>query len=737
MKLQNLTPYVFAFTLFLSASLVFFVQPMVGKMMLPYVGGSPAGWAVTMFFFQTCLLCGYGLAYLFSKLPPLPNVIAIALVFIAGAFFLPISYYNNLEGGISPIAVFVQLTLTAAVPFLALSTIAPALQRLFTFSGHATAGDPYYLYAASNIGSFTGLLAYPVIFEPLIGLSAQSNLWMILFGILFLCLFLCAGLIIRNNPKLFSLKFTAHEKSDLVVEREESPVTWQRRFMWVIMAAIPSSLMIGVTTEITTDIASAPMLWVLPLSLYLLTNILAFSKRHLIDINKYSFLHILGVIFIMTHNIAGFTTKDSTFSALAICLAYMAIFYITAMMLHSRIANDRPSTSRLTEFYLMLSLGGALGGSLNAFVAPYLFNDMYEFHGVLILSLLLNPTFYQKFPEKISGILNILIGGMLVASFLAVFTDIDTKVLYGLMAVCVLFASIHTKYLFLAVTILFLTLAINNKDNIHIARNFFGVIKIHEGTVTGGEEKDVRILMHGTTLHGFQPIGENYRNKSFGYYGAASPVGDIFEVADPSNIAVLGLGVGLLACHTKEGRDFTFYEIDQNVIDAAKQYFTALKDCGYKDIVLGDGRLALAASDEKYDAILMDAFSSDSIPAHLMTEEAIEMYFSKLKEDAPIVVHISNRHLDLRKPLAAIAKDKGYYFREKIYERTKENPYEYSSHWTVITKDENFARKLDKKGWKTTETSIRPWTDDYSNLLVTFKFLDIFKPQPPEEKTEK
>jgi spermidine synthase len=319
---------------------------------------------------------------------------------------------------------------------------------------------------------------------------------------------------------------------------------------------------------------------------------------------------------------------------------------------------------------------------------------------------------------------------------LSIFTDIGTGYLYGFMAVCVLFASMQTKYLFIAVTIVFLTFAVNNKDNIHIARNFFGVIKIYDGNIAEKDNNDVRIFLHGTTLHGFQPLGENYRNKSFGYYGEASPVGDIFQIADPSRIAVIGLGVGLLGCHTKAGRDFTFYEIDQNVIDAAKTHFTALKDCGYKDIILGDGRLELAKTDDKYDVIFMDAFSSDSVPAHLITEEAIEIYFSKMKDDAPVVVHISNRHLDLRKPLAAIAKDKGYYFREKIYEKTDENPYEFSSHWTVITKDKNFAEKLDKKGWKSTKTSIRPWTDDYSNLLVTFKFLNIFKPKEKQVETE-
>lgn len=725
--LQKTSPYVFAFTLFLSATLVFSVQPMLGKMMLPHVGGAPSGWAVTMFFFQTCLLFGYGLAYVFSKLPPFLNAAAILFMFIPGALFLPIAYQSGIADSISPFAVFVQLTLSTAVPFLALSTLSPGLQRLFSYSDHTTSGDPYYLYAASNLGSFTGLLAYPLVLEPLIGLQAQSSFWMLLYSLLALFVIICAAIVFINRRDLISLKFKAGaEKAKKVLEthKEAQPITWKRRLTWLCLAAIPSSLIIGVTTEITTDIASAPMIWVIPLGLYLVTNIIAFSKRKVIDTKLLSSFHIFGVIVITIHIMMGLTLTHSAAIALLTILIYLSVFTITAMTLHARLANDRPPADKLTEFYLILALGGALGGSFNAFIAPVIFNDIYEFHAVLILSLLFTTGFNDKAPETLKHILKaaIIVSGVLLVS--SIFVSMNTLFIFMGFIPLLFFGSIHARTLFLICVMVFFSIIFVQRDLIHVNRNFFGVSKIFEGHVQEGPTKiDARIFMHGTTLHGFQAKSEEYAHVPVAYYGANGPIGDILKYHDMTSVAVLGLGTGQLACYTKAGREFTFYEIDPDVADAAKEYFSILETCKYKDIIIGDARLELQKSADVYDTIFVDTFSSDAIPVHLITAEAIEIYFNKLTDDGVLAIHISNRHLDLRKPLAAIAQEKGYIFRTKYYEFNDENPYDLPSKWVVLTKDKNLAEELDRQGWTNVETSLRPWTDDYSNYLGVLNLL--------------
>ena len=652
-------------------------------------------------------------------------------MFIPGALFLPIAYQSGIADSISPFAVFVQLTLSTAVPFLALSTLSPGLQRLFSYGNHSTAGDPYYLYAASNLGSFTGLLAYPLILEPLIGLQAQSNFWMMLYSLLAISVIICAVIVFTNRRDLISIKPIAAAKKTkkaLETHKEEQPITWKRRFAWLCLAAIPSSLMIGVTTEITTDIASAPMIWVIPLGLYLLTNIVAFSKRKIIETKLLSILHVLGVVVITTHIMMGLTLTHSPAIALTTMLIYLGGFTITAMTLHARLANDRPSTDRLTEFYLILALGGALGGSFNAFIAPVVFNDIYEFHAVLILSLLFTTSFHDKAPEGLKHILKatiivsiLLTAGSLLLSLKPVFVFVFIPFIPILFL-----TSIHTRTLFLACVMIFLSLTFVQRDYIDLNRNFFGVSKIFDGHIQEGTAKiESRIFMHGTTLHGFQATNEDYSHVPVAYYGSNGPVGDIIKHHKVKNVAVLGLGTGQLACHQKKGRNFTFYEIDPDVAEAAKEHFSVLKTCNYKDIVIGDARLELQKSNDVYDTIFVDTFSSDAIPIHLITEEAIELYFDKLTDRGLLAIHISNRHLDLKKPLAAIAREKGYSFRTKYYKYNDDNPYDLPSKWAVFTKDKKLSERLDKEGWTPVETSLRPWTDDYSNYMGVLKFFNF------------
>lgn len=735
---QKLLPVLFSLTLFLSAALVFSVQPMLGKMMLPFVGGAPSGWAVAMFFFQTCLLAGYTLAYLLSKLPPFLNTIAILLLFIPGIFFLPIVYQGGTEQTISPFVVFIQLTMSAAMPFLTLSTLAPGLQRLFSFSTHNTAGDPYYLYAASNIGSFVGLLSYPFILEPLVGLDVQSYLWMVLYGVLFMGVFLCALTVFLKRKELINFSFSLSKPENNL---KTIAITWKQRLNWVILAAIPSSLMLGVTTEIITDIASMPMLWILPLGLYLITNIVAFSKGRKPNIKSLGAWHLMGVATIFIYALSDIFSVGLAIVSVPMMFIYLIVFTITALLLHMQLANSRPQTEKLTEFFVILALGGALGGSFNAFIAPVIFNDAYEFQIALILSLLLNPAIHEAFPEVIKklvktiGLVCITIGAIILIS------PTDNNFICFVLMFLLFFSVIQIRLLVVMCIIAFTVVAtpILSRDYIHINRNFFGVTKVYDGKITDSDETAARIFVHGTTIHGFQAKDENHAHKPQVYYGTAGPVGDVLAVYNPRKVALLGLGTGQLSCHNRSGREFTYYEIDPHVVEIAKTYFTQLEECGYKDIIIGDARLELKKQKEKYDVIFVDTFSSDSIPVHLVTTEALELYFDKLNKGGLVVINISNRHLSLAKPISATAKEKDYLFRVKTYMETEDKPYDLSSQWAILTKNQNVIDRLDRKDWLDIETKAKPWTDNYSNLLSTLKMFDIkgiiksFKEKETEE----
>lgn len=725
MTLQKAAPYIFSFTLFLSATLLFSVQPMLGKMMLPHVGGAPSGWVVAMFFFQTCLLVGYLLAHLFAKMPPFLNAIAVLAMFIPSAFFLPIAYHSGLSDTISPIVVFAQLSLSVALPFLALSILAPSLQRFFSLSTHSTASDPYYLYAASNLGSFTGLLSYPLLLEPVIGLQIQSHIWMMLYGLLYSGVILCALTVFINRRDLTNFKQPTSNKNAAPQDKNKSSILWRRRLKWIALAAIPSSLMLGVTTEITTDIASAPMIWIIPLGLYLLTNIIAFAKRKIIDTKVLSTLHLLGVAVVIIYMSSNSSTETTGILTIISLLLYLGVFTITAMTLHSILANDRPQASKLTEFYLMLALGGAIGGGFNAFIAPLIFNDANEFYTVLIISLLLSPSFFKPVTPALSKMLKIIIVLSLVLIAIFSLPNINRELLSTALIFIIFFSTIHPKTLFIVSTLAFIISIVpyfSHNNFINIDRNFFGVTKVYDGKLQKFSDITVRVFQHGTTLHGFQAKEEPTAHQAKAYYGSRGPVGDVFNVYQPKNVAVLGLGTGQLSCHKARGRKYTYYEIDPNVIHIAHTYFTQLDKCGYKEIVLGDARLKLAKSDSKYDMIFVDTFSSDSIPVHLITEEAFNTYFSKMKDNGSIVINISNRHLNLKKPLSAIAKHKGYFFKSKKYVADKDHPYDLSSEWVVLTKNKRTADALEKKNWYSLDTNSKPWTDDYSNLFSTIKF---------------
>jgi len=737
-----LQPALFSLTLLVSALLVFSVQPMLGKMMLPHVGGSPAGWIVAMFFFQCALLAGYAAAFLFSKLSPLLNTVAIFILLAIGFYFLPITFHATESENITPGLVFIQLAISAAVPFIALSTLAPAVQRLFSFSSHATAGDPYYLYAASNAGSLIGLFSYPLLFEPLMGLEAQSFIW--LSGYIMLCifLFLCAVSIFVQNRSLLSLK-NVQPHSHLVTHKDDDSITWKRRLTWLALAFIPSSLMLGVTTEITTDIASTPLLWVIPLGLYLLTHILVFSKREFIDtsqLEKYSLVFILAIVVIEL-----LYSETRIFSSLLFfaVLFYLSAFFIITLTLHARLANDRPETGSLTEFYFFLALGGALGGGMNAFILPVILHGSYDFLFVLPLAMLFMKSFYNAVPDKLKTITYVAGGIAFISYAVMPFFSAETfSIERGAFVMSMMVAYLYPRAFFVTTLGLFILMLFWTpfiSGDVYQDRNFFGTVKVYDRDLKVGEKTiRTRVLKHGTTLHGMQPLDSEIQNLPSSYYAMEGPFGEMMEFLEPDNVAAIGLGAGQVACHPGVGRDFTFYEIDPDIARVAKEHFTFLSHCGYKDIVIGDGRLKIAQSDEKYDLIILDAFTSDSIPVHLLTKEAMQTYLSKLKKEGVIAVHISNRYLDLDPVLAATARDLELHMSLRQDAQVENTAFNVPSEWVIISRSERPHETLTSKGWIKIKSrdGMRAWTDDYSNLLSALKFFKNNDTQNEPDKVE-
>ena len=382
-----------------------------------------------------------------------------------------------------------------------------------------------------------------------------------------------------------------------------------------------------------------------------------------------------------------------------------------------------------------MALGGALGGSFNAFIAPAILHDVYEFQYVFVFSLLLNPSIRHSLSSSLNKASLAIILLIAAITIILIFYG-SAKILLGLVVFLLIILSINTQALFAALCGLLLVVSFSSagiEKATYTDRNFFGVVKVAEDALRRDSDKTVRILYHGTTIHGFEPLDPEHAHKPYSYYGAKGPVGDVMAIKNPKTIAILGLGVGQIACYKQPDRSFTFYEIDPHVVKVAKEQFSILKECGYKDIIVGDARLELIKDQNKYDLIVADAFSSDSVPVHLITSEAIALYKSKLAQDGVILINISNRHLDLTTPIAATAQHNNITFRTKYHSPQEDDGYHFASEWIVLTNHQKTIEELDKKKWKSIKTEMKPWTDDYSNLMSTLRILN---PKKYKEKAE-
>jgi SAM-dependent methyltransferase len=764
----------YALTLFTGATLLFVMQPMVGKMILPLLGGTPAVWSTCMVFFQAALLGGYAYAHaLTTRLRPsrqvLVHVVALALPFAV----LPLAVNPRLlrGGEVNPILdVLTLLSLSVGLPFLVVSATAPLLQKWVTHTGHPAARDPYFLYAASNLGSMLALLGYPTLVEPRLHLQGsswlgQTALWSVGYGLLAVLTALCA-LTLWLKPAAGPAAASA-EAEAAPAPVEERP-RWARRLYWIVLALVPSSLLLGVTTYITTDLAAVPLLWVLPLAIYLLTFILAFGRWPLVlhrIVVALTLPLVLAVIFLMV-------------SALperiwVTVLWHFFLLFVIALACHGALALDRPAPRHLTEFYLLISVGGVLGGLFNALVAPLVFRSLIEYPLVMVLACVLLAARRAPALGLRAGAVRAL-GLVVVAAALALILYSESATLridFSFLARVLGWSServgawldpterVLNKVLiygpplglawFLRRRPLHLGLALasvlvisgfvdaRNSDQIRQSRSFFGVLRISRDR----DEKGYTELRHGTTLHGRQSLEPSRRAEPLSYYQRKGPIGQLFTELDrrPGSVhmAVIGLGTGTLAAYARPGDRVTFFEIDRLVRDIAfdPAYFTYAGDARDRGatvrLELGDARIRLEAvkrdrPEERYDVILVDAFSSDAIPVHLLTREALRLYFDLLGPRGILALHISNRYLRLEPVVANLAED-GRYARLLQHGDTGDIRGGVEASWAILARrPEDFGEMASDARWTEArldpEPAVGTWTDDFHNLVSVFKW---------------
>jgi hypothetical protein len=762
--------WTFTMTTFLSALLLFAIQPMFAKTVLPVLGGSPSVWSVSVFFFQAALLAGYLYAHLLiNKVPShLTGLIHLA-VCLAAAACLPIGMVTWMSGPPQGEPYIWQLGMFAAsigLPFMAVSANAPLLQAWFARTGHPNAGDPYFLYAASNLGSLIALLGYPFLLEPVFGLSELTDLWAYAYGLLVLAIggsfFLMRGAQQGGVPETVS---AAPAGGDTAAPA--AAPTLANRLTWVGLAFVPSALVTAYTVHITTDVASAPLLWVIPLAIYLLTFVLVFRDRPLIQRETLLFLHLVALA------VAFIALSKYTNSWFIVSLTGLAVFVTTALLAHRTLYEERPAPQYLTEFYLWMSLGGALGGMFTALVAPHIFREIYEYPLLLALSMACRPGALNLSKERLKDELVPL--AAIAAAGIAVIYLAQTQVpnnsfmmrspslrLIGptMLAVVVLILGMLAcvrsapRQLVAAGTICLALIMLPSEVSRSQAeqwlpaelrrgqaeRSFFGVYRLQHSV---NKEGLFRTLVHGTTLHGAQritdlklkPVEDTVPTT---YYYPESPMGAtiakrreiLAAKGEKGRYGIVGLGTGSSACHKQEGETFKFFEIDPTVIKIATnpKNFTFIEKCQPEiDIAVGDARLTIRKEeDSSFDLFIIDAFSSDAIPVHMLTKEAVELFLSKLKPDGVVVLHTSNRYLDLNSVLAAIQKElppgTAGMVMEDLQSGRKSHPAQTGSIVVVFAKSEEALKpyRALKGASELTDTGLRAWTDDYSDILGAF-----------------
>jgi hypothetical protein len=711
---------VFVATIFLSALLLFSVQPLVAKMVLPVLGGAPATWAVSLCFFQAVLLLGYAYAHALGTARQ--GALPLHLLLLAAAFLtLPVALPSRLDPPLANAYLWLISILAGMVglPFFALSASAPLLQAWFRGSAHARSADPYFLYAASNAGSLAALLAYPLLIEPLIPLSAQRQCWAALFVLLAALVALCGLLTLSSagTPRL---------------PNHAAPARAAMRAQWALLSFVPSGLLVAFTTYVTTDLASAPLLWVLPLALYLATFIVTFRAGALPGAGVLLALQpaaVAGVI------VAG-EWRGSLSWAAAAALGLVA-FLITSLLCHAELYRRRPGAAALTSFYFWMSLGGVCGGAFAALAAPFLFNNVLEFPLLLGLGLLARPALAAELGQPrgrlrlalllVGGVAAALLLGHLISWQLIANTPTTRLLVLAALGIVSIAAQRLPRWQWAAASALVAAAALLPFASapVYSTRSFFGSHRVVDSAAGA-----FRLLLHGTTLHGIQlnaPPGT--RPVPIGYYYAGSPLARSVQLAraaaggptSPLRVGIVGLGTGALACYALPGDTWRFFEIDPAVARIARnpELFHSLEECAPNaEIVLGDARLTLKRqSEDSFDLLIIDAFSSDAIPVHLLTVEALDLYGRLLTERGILAMHISNQNLDLPPVLESNFAQLPQL--HAVYAEGERGPARLASQVVLAARRADVldgARDL-PKARRLGAGGVRPWTDDYSDIV--------------------
>ena len=672
----------FAGTTFLSAFLLFCVQPLIAKQILPWFGGSSSVWSMCMLFFQAELLLGYAYVhFLHEKFAARRQVALHSALLLLSLATLPITAnpaWKDLALTNPSLGVCVVLGLSVGVPYLMLSTTGPLMQAWYAkaFSVQGAAAPPYRLYALSNLASMASLLSYPIVVEPVLTLDVQANVWSALYmGFVVLCL-LTAGLVWRR---------TALDK--IVRSQDAQPASgsvstrpgWRQCLLWTGLAATASILLLSLTRQLTTDVAPVPFLWVLPLSIYLLSFILCFdAPRYYV---RPLFLAALPLSLLAIHYAIDYV--DSV--PIQIALINGALF-VFCMVCHGELTRRKPAVNHLTLFYLMLSIGGALGGTLVGLLAPAVFNSYYE----LPLGLFLCATL----------------------AIIAFWKDSRpawrTVMLFALAFYVWRLGLISLQY----------------SDGYRVVtRNFYGQTRVEDRIDPSHGVK--RVMVHGTIVHGEQLLDPTMRRTPTAYYCEQSGIGRAIESLSNDTahrIGIVGLGAGTLAVYGRSGDELRLYEINEQVLDAAHSQFTYLSDTpAMTTAVLGDARLMLEReSSQQFDLLAIDAFSGDSIPVHLITLEATQIYLQHLKSEGILAVHITNHYLDLQPVMAAAAEHFDRVALVFDLTPTDQTPFCRHSIWALLVPREMLSHlpsPLEDGKQLQASPRFRPWTDSFSNLL--------------------
>ncbi len=721
----------FTATIFLGALLLFLVQPMFARMVLPLLGGSPAVWNTAMVFYQAALLAGYAYAHFTTRWFGVRRQAALHLVvLLVPLLALPIGLPHGWTPPTTSNPVWwllAVLTVSVGLPFFVVSATSPLLQRWFSISGHRWAPDPYFLYAASNLGSLLALVSYPVLIEPWLRLGQQSQWWSVGYGTLVVLTVICGA-------------WTRHAAGNVsdaetdTMQNDDVQITVRRRVRWVLLSLVPCSLMLSVTTYITSEIAPIPLLWVIPLAIYLLAFILVFAKRRLLP-HRWM---VRALPFLVTALVVTLLANLLRPIGLLIGL-HLACLFIVSMVCLGELADDRPAVKHLTAFYLWSSAGGVLGGMFNALLAPVIFSTVAEYPLTLILACLLTPSLMAMPSTRRQRILDFalpLVIGLFTLNILRLLTGATIwsfpfiKVLmYGApTALCLAFMRRPLRFaLGLGGVFLACSMAPHYQERIlYLERSFFGI-----NSVSLDPAGKYHWLTHGNTIHGIQYVDPLRRDEPLGYYTRSGPFGQAFAALSDSvkqRVGVIGLGAGGLACYGNRGENWTFYEIDPVVerIARDRRLFTFLKDCPADiKVVLGDARLSLQkANDGQFGILVLDAYTSDTIPLHLITREALALYLRKLEPNGVLAFHISNRHLRLERVLGALAQDAGL-----VCLAQSENlpgvaaTGKLGSKWVIMARDPASLGKLMRDPrWLQPPLHLksRLWTDDDTSVFSVF-----------------